>query len=1035
MPGTSKPPVNHSSVAAELTRQTTLLHHRLALPSHVGGCGSRAQWAIGVRRVLALAFVIRLVCQGELQAAEQPASPLPPEQEAATFHFADDRLGAELVASEPNVTSPVALAWDADGRLFVAEMIDYPTGPTAGQIRMLEDKDGDGRYETATVFADQLPFPNNVLPWNGGVLVTAAPNLWFLRDTDGDGRADERRVILTGFAEGNQQLRANGLFWGLDNWVYGANGRSDGEVRRPTDPASSAVSIRRRDFRFRPNTGEFEAIAGQSQFGTARDDWGNRFLSWNTIPIRHEVLEERYLNRIPDLATATSVFNIVAPGDTGQVFPLTPAPLVFNTESSSHFNALAGLTIYRGDALGANYRGNAFMGESLRNLVHRRVLEPNGVTFTARRGESGKEFLASSDPWFHPVNYATGPDGALYVTDFYRRFVEHPDYIPGPLRAQVPWRTGAVHGRIWRIKPTNTPLKSTTARPRLSRVSTAELVKYLGHPNGWWRDTAQRLLVERRDQTAIPLLQSSIINPKSEIPLARLHALWTLEGMQALSERSLLLTLRDKQPHIREHAVRLSESFLARNVRGGSPRPPKFKLPKALVRLANDSDARVLLRLALTTTYVPSPARLEILTALAQRGVEDPWQSSSIFASLAEDPWPFLKRLLKQEPRWLTAPTVAQDDFLEKVGELVGGRHSDADLAEATAQLRRSSEQPGSLMVLAGLADGLARGKRNSLVSENLNSTKAEDLRRLLAEQAEKAAAWAASPQAPLVARLAAVRVLAHAPVDRTRTALLGLLTSPQAPEVQAGAVRALLGQDNAENVAALFANWNELAQPVRRQLINATIGSNKMVGALLGRLEAGVVRVEELDASARQRLLQMQNPEFKNRIAKLIPMTRTLNRNDVVKSYEPALQLGGHGKRGAEFFAKACLVCHSVQGQGGRVGPDLSGVATRPKDALLVDVLDPSRQITPDFMSYTVRTVAGEDLSGLIASETAASVVLRRANEPDLTVLRRDIAHLQAEGKSPMPEGLEEGMTPQDMADLLEFLRQPDKALLPGKP
>src|SRR3989441_2978650 len=206
-------------------------------------------------------------------AAESSEGPLSPQQELAAFHFADPNLAAELVAAEPDVVAPVAIAWDSDGRLLVAEMTDYPSGPVSGRIRMLEDRDGDGRYEQATVFADQIAFPNGVMPWNGGILVTAAPDILFFKDTDGGGHADGRRVVLTGFAEGNQQLRVNGLYWGLDNWIYGANGRSDGEVRWVDNPTNKTVSIRRRDFRFRPDTQQFEAIAGHSQFGTAHDDW------------------------------------------------------------------------------------------------------------------------------------------------------------------------------------------------------------------------------------------------------------------------------------------------------------------------------------------------------------------------------------------------------------------------------------------------------------------------------------------------------------------------------------------------------------------------------------------------------------------------------------------------------------------------------------------------------------------------------------------------------------------------------------------
>ena len=387
-------------------------------------------------RLLAAAclFSTSLICAAGLAAS---GGPLAPVQEAATFHFADPNLTADLVTAEPEVISPVCVAWDADGRMFVVEMTDYPTGPTAGRIRLLEDGNVNGRYKRATVFADKLAFPTSVLPWNDGVLVAAAPDIWFLRDHDGDGQADERRVLFTGFGQGNQQLLVNGLTCGLDNWIYGANGRSDGEIRRPDDPPDKKISIRRHDFRFRPDTGEFEAIAGQSQFGTTFDDWGNRFLSWNTMPFRHVVIETRYLDRVPLLGGAESSQNLQPPGDDGRIFPLTAPPQVFNNESQTHFNASAGTTVYRGDALGEQYKGNIFVGEPLRNLVHRRVLVAKGVTFEARRGEDGQEFLASTDPWFHPVNFAIGPDGALYVVDFYRQFVEHPGYVPEEMRNKI----------------------------------------------------------------------------------------------------------------------------------------------------------------------------------------------------------------------------------------------------------------------------------------------------------------------------------------------------------------------------------------------------------------------------------------------------------------------------------------------------------------------------------------------------------------------------------------------------------------------
>ncbi len=738
-----------------------------------------------------------------------PASvPLPPDAELRSFEFADKMLTAELVAAEPDIVSPVAISWDPDGRLFVAEMRDYPNATNGGTIRVLQDRDHDGRYETSLVFADGLRFPNSVLPWNGGVLVTAAPDLLFLKDSDGDGRADERRVLFTGFGTGNQQLRANGLTWGIDGWVYGANGRSDGNIHRPGQ--TNTHSLRGRDFRFRPGTGEFETLAGRSQFGLALDAWGNRFLSWNTIPIRHEVFPDRYLARNANLPASEILVDLLPAGDTGQVFPLTPPPLVFNNESSSHFNALAGLAIYRGDRLGPAYRGNAFVGETLRNLVHRRVLKADGVTFLAERGEDGTEFLRSNDPWFHPVNFATGPDGALYVVDFYRQFVEHPDFVPREMRDKVSWQSGSEHGRIWRIFRKD-------QRPRQSRTvigfagaRTRVLLKHLESANTWLRETAYHLLLERDDLSAVGALQT--LTHKAKLAETRILALHALNDLARLNDLILMQSFKDSHSRVREQAVLLSELSLGAVL-------PESRLVEAALALARDSDERVRLR-----------------AALAMGNLND-----------------------------------------EKRRETELGRV----LAEATNHWIRLAAISGS----------------------------------------------------------------------RTMTK---------------------------DQIAAMLPKRSESFRPAPQ------------------------------------------------------PAASTADRQKIVEQFTPALKLAGDRVRGAVTFGKLCLACHYLQGQGQRVGPDLSGIASRPAEALLIDVLDPSRQVVPEFASYEIILKDGESVSGLFSSETETRITIRRAGSPDENIPRSQIQSIRATGKSLMPDGLEAGLSTQDMANLLAFLQRPDGALLP---
>jgi putative membrane-bound dehydrogenase-like protein len=1002
---------------------------------------------------------------GEIGIAAAPSeSPVTPHEELAMFRFADGNLTAELVASEPDVVAPVAIAWDADGRLFVAEMTDYPSGPVSGRIRMLEDRDGDGRYEHAVVYADTIAFPNGVMPWNGGILVTAAPDILFFKATNGDGRADERRVLLTGFAEGNQQLRVNGLYWGLDNWIYGANGRSDGEVRwvaqagKPAPP--QPVSIRRRDFRFRPETQQFQAVSGHSQFGTAHDDWGNRFPVFNNIPIRHVVIEQRYLDRVPLLAGTETVVPVSAPEDRGRVYYLAP-PTLLIPQASDYFTSACGPTVYRGDALRAEYCGNFFVCEPVHNLIQRRRLVPQGATFVAERTEAGRDFLASTDSWFHPVFTATGPDGCLYVVDFYRKYVEHPQWVADELKTTVPWRTGGEHGRIWRIRPTK--WRSTTTRPNLSRVRTAELAKYLDSANGWWRDTAQRLIVERGDRSVAGALEK--MARRSPSPLGRLHALYTLDGLDVLKPELVRSAMHDSNPRVREHAIRLVERFLpdeapltrqespdstrshggnevaddrlltsAATRSGLAPNSPRQieELKKAAFALAGDADARVRFQAALTLGELPDAEKLVGLARLAQTGANDRWLSLAILTSVGPRPWLLWKTLAAGNPNMIAAPTAEQSSFEDKLAMLVGASGREADVSEAVAWLTRPD---AALFACLVLMDGLVEGAkanpflRQLLAKSNETLTGQRGGIDFLQLEARRAAASGDTPQH---VRLAAIRLLGKGEPKSAGPILLDLLLSEPPGQVGAAAVKSLAELNNAEIGDAAFSNWSRFTREIRQQLLAGTTRSRAMAAALLSALEQGKILLIEVDPSTRQALQRVAQAELRERAENLFKNAAAPDRERVVQGFRPSIQLSGDRKHGAEIFARSCLACHAMQGEGARIGPDLSGIATHSRETLLVDILDPSRQVLPDFVSYTLATGDGEVLTGLIVAESAASVTIRRPNAPDATRQRNQIKELKAEGKSLMPEGLEQGLTLQEMADLLSFLRQPEVALLP---
>ena len=484
---------------------------------------------------------------------------LDPDEFIQTARLPDD-LRVELAAREPNVIDPVGVAFDADGRMYVVEMGDYPIRPEGseplGRVKRLTDDDHDGFYETMTLFADGLQYPTSVLPWRDGVLVAQPPDILFLGDADGDGVADTREVLFTGFPVGNTQHNINGLTWGLDNWVYAANGGNHG-VGHPVGSPDHEVSLRGMDFRFRPDTGEletsFETTGGH---GIAFDTWGRMFGTHNLSHVQHMVFPVSYLARNPRLAVPTTRHMISDHDSSALLFQVSEAETRVNhPEQAGRFSGGSGIAFYGGGALPNAYDGSLFVNDVVVNVVHQDVVSADGPSFRASRRAEGIELLAGRDNWFRPVTLATGPEGALYVVDMHRAVIEHPEWIPDAVEARLDVRAGDDKGRIYWIVPRD---GLSPVRPDLGSADVTTLVDALSHPNKWWRDTAQRVLLERQDLEAVPLLAAMIAVPPSSV--GRLHGLWTLRGLEALTVDQVADALRDTSASRRRSANRLSVS-------------------------------------------------------------------------------------------------------------------------------------------------------------------------------------------------------------------------------------------------------------------------------------------------------------------------------------------------------------------------------------------------------------------------------------------------------------------------------------------
>lgn len=966
---------------------------------------------------------------------------LSPQQAVQRFRLSEE-FKVELFLSEPQIVSPVEMAFDENGRIYVAEMIDYPEDPPPGQparsrIKLLEDTNGDGKIDRVTVFADHVLQVSGLLPWKGGLLVTSAPDILFMKDTDGDGVADVKQVLYTGFPKVNPEGRITNLRLGIDNWIYAANNGADGRITSPDHPERPPVLVRGADFRFRPDKGLAEAASGPTQFGMTFDDWGNRFITHNTIHIRHVIVPRHYLARAPFLDVGAVSKDISDHGvGSARMFPLTQ-PQAWRVErtrlrqqrynerqlnrteyASGYFTAASGGTVYNGDVFPKAYWGNVFTGDVSGNLVHRDVLTPEGVTFSAHRAKDGVEFLASTDTWFRPCNFANAPDGNLYLIDIYRLFIETPESIPEELKKNMDFWAGDTMGRIYRIVPLR-PLRARTLRVRLGSAGTAELVNQLENTNGWHRQTAQRLLVERQDTSAVPLLKTLV--ESSAYPQARVHALWTLEGLSALDPNLLMRAIKDSDPHVREHALRLSEEFLATSK----------SLANAVLAMTNDPEPRVQFQMAFTLGQMKDQRALTMLADLASRRAADRWFRIAILSSASNSASDFYQLLARK------GGSFEHTELLTQLASLIGAKHDPGEIARLLNSLRQQ-KQPET--ALTGLAIGLKLAGVKNLRVANAEaplskllenpSERVQKAARDVAHYLElptlirKAAAEALATNLPVSRRAMAIRTLSGGRYAAVEPTLRKVLESHPPHELQMAAVETLASFDDPAIAPTLLSYWKRYSPDARKKVLDALLSQREWMTDLLKALESGDVERSAIDLAAQVRLLNHPDRQRAQQARQFFQKEST-DRAKVVESYRDVVKMAGDVERGKKLFEKNCAVCHLPQRQRERVGPDLSGISNKTKEELLTSILNPSYAIDPRFVNYIVTTKDGRLYDGVLASETPGAITLRNgSSDGDITILRQNITEIRASSISLMPDEFEKSLTRQDLADLVTYLR-----------
>ncbi len=992
--------------------------------------------------------------------------PLEPQEALKCFQI-EKGFRIELVAAEPDVVDPIAIAFDEQLRLYVCEDRDYPFPAKEGEqpigrVRLLEDADGDRRYERSTVFADHVHWPSGVVCWKGGVFVAAPPQILYLEDTDGDRRADVRQVVFDGFGTTAAEDIMNNLKWGLDNRIYGVASYNGGDVRlvdsfnrtanglrESTSPrrrplgtrlndAPAAVSVRGSSFRFDPVTFKFERLPGTGDFGNCFDDWGNRFVTNAGLLLMDPVYGEPYLARNPHLnprdvlyrsaSAKRDMYSISQPEPWRVVRKQFWNRWVNSTHEmrASRFSeaelaergfvtGAAGAAIYRGSNWPAEYDGNSFTAEPAGNVVIRLRMEPNGVTFDAQPTSDKREFLASTDNWFRPVNVTNGPDGCLYVCDMYRELIEDPSAIPEDILKLMDVTSGRDRGRIYRIVHNSTvrvPAK------RLGEASTNELISELESPGAWTRETAQRLLIQRQDESAIGLLRERIAN--SDSPKVRLHALWTNEALDGNDENTLLLALRDPHPAVREHTVRIAERYA-----NSHPR-----VAKTIVALANDEHPRVRYQVAFTLGELTDrKAAINALAASAAGYAGDSHIRTAVLSSVPTEAGELLAKLVVgrallpvKNPATGKSARFSANALLDQLVEVIATRGDKAEV-DRTIALVASDRVPtdSKPTIVLSLAEGLTRG---GLSFRKAVDRQGDVVRTRIERLLDEAQTTATDPKQANEHRRQAIQLLRYCPWQDVGSLLSSLLTAQEPADIQLASIRSISAFDNDEVANHLIVGWRGLSPTVRGEAAEALLARDERATALLEAIRDGKIPAANLDPLRQQVLLKHRNAQVRTLAADVFSKIARPARAKVIETYREALDLPGDAERGAAVFKARCATCHAKSNDGKRVGPDLATVQNRSPEQLLLQILDPNREVKPQYLNYQAVTEDGRIKSGIIVAESESNITLRRPEGAADVIARKSIESLVSSGLSLMPEGLEQHINLQQMADLLNYLQ-----------
>lgn len=1034
---------------------------------------------------LAASLLLVTAAGAQIEPANDAPQPKSPQDTLKTFDLPEG-LKIQLVAAEPLLADPVTMCFDERGRLFVAEIHGYnleghldieelnKSGKldrevrrikapqelrekaeqmTYGTVKLLVDENDDGSMDAVRIFANDLPACHGVIASRGGIIAICTTDIIFLADRDGDGIAEVRETLFTGYKSNAIERSMNNPRWGMDGWIYVGSGQTGGTVTGPH--LKEPVTLTSSDFRFRPDGSAIEPVSGKTgTFGIWLHDFGDRFMiqtsrhALTSIPVDHRYFTRNPFVPSPDGTRGASNYQTIYPRSKPHPWRLArskdPEWVKFygknETTPNGLFTAACSPLIYDAELLPAKYRGNHFCCEPQQNMLHRSIVSREVATYRADRApeEQQSEFLTSTDQWFRPVNLAMGPAGELYIVDMYREIIEDYSAIPRFLQQQYGLINGNDRGRLWRIVSENDEIQTATIPADLS---ISQLVETLNDPNVWRRRTAQRLIIEKNNtDAALPLRR--VIRSDTN-PAAKVLALLALRELNTLEVEDVNAALTDRSYGVRFSALALSEPFLEES---------KALTDQVLAMIA-DADPRVRLQLALTLGETDDARATQVLADLAVQHGDDDWMADAIASSSASTSHLVLASILRRD---LSTPEVIRlTRTLSLLSASAGARRDDAQIGQ-TLELIAAAPNSIQQSMVDGLIEGLKRRDGDTFdsvqgakaivallqIDDPTLRNKTFELMGLLhlqdssvmAKAMDRAADDVINSSLPLESRLQAASLLTAASFETVAEPCRTLLDARQPPQLQRAAVTVLNSFATDDVPSILLANWKTYSPDIRQAVIQTMMRRNNRIDALLTAIEDGRVPATAISTFDQLRLAEHADQSIRDRAGKLFTMPVTGDEDEAqLRTYMDALAKRGNAAKGKVIFEANCVVCHRVGDLGADVGPSLDTVRDRPDPALLHDILNPSARITTGYQAYMLEDDQGRILTGTLAGESATSIELRQADGKAATVLRSEVESIRALDQSLMPSNFAELISPGDMPDLVAFLRSSYGEYEPG--